>query len=164
VSVHAVASELIRAAPERVSAMYRDYRRWPELFPATIRGARLIRENDTTQAIEVDHRQAGRVLNLLTVLSADEMRLEEFQPHYEARFTSRFEATPEGTRFTIVADVQLKGALRLLSLIARPFVRRRIAKHVLRPLKARAEALPPLGGPGQPERGHGAAPGAPPVR
>lgn len=163
-SVHAIASEVIRAAPERVSAMYRDYRRWPELFPATIRGTRLIRENNTTQAIEVDHRHAGRVLNLLTVLSADEIRLEEFKPHYEARFTNRFEATPEGTRLTVVADVQLKGIIWLLSLIARPFVRRRIAKFVLRPLKARAEALPAAGTPGPSDRGQGAAPGSPPVR
>jgi len=164
VSVHAVASELIRAAPDRVSAMYRDYRRWPELFPATIRGTRLIRENDTTQAIEVDHRRAGRVLNLLTVLAPDEIRLEEFNPRYEARFTNKFEPVPEGTRLTVFADVQLKGIVRLLSLIALPFVRWRIAKFVLRPLKMRAEALPPPGPPAPPNRGQGAAPGAPPVR
>lgn len=140
-SVHAVASQLIRAAPERVSAIYRDYRHWPELFP-TIRSTRLIRENDTTQAIEVDHARAGRVLNLLTVLSSDEIRLDEFKPHYDARFTNRFEPDGRGTRFTVTADVQLKGILRLFALIARPFVRRRIAKFVLRPVKAMAEAAP----------------------
>jgi hypothetical protein len=80
VSVHAVASQLIHAAPERVSAIYRDFRQWPVLFPATIRGTRLIRENDTTQAIEVDHAKAGRVLNLLTIMSSDEVRLDEFKP------------------------------------------------------------------------------------
>jgi hypothetical protein len=140
VSIHAVASQLIHAAPERVSALYRDYLHWPQLFPATIRGTRLIRENDTTQAIEVDHARAGRVLNLLTVLSSDEIRLDEFKPHYDARFTNRFEPDARGTRFTVIADVQLKGILRLFALIARPFVRRRIAKFVLRPIKARAEA------------------------
>ena len=123
--------------------MYRDFRQWPELFPATIRATRLIRENNTTQAIEVDHAQAGRVLNLMTVVSPDEIRLEEFKPHYEARFTNKFEPTAEGTRFTVFADVQLKGILRPLSLIARPFVRRRIAKFVLGPLKAKAEATQP---------------------
>jgi hypothetical protein len=142
VSVHAVASQLIYAAPERVSAIYRDYRHWPQLFSATIRGTRLIRENETTQAIEVDHARAGRVLNLLTVLSSDEIRLDEFKPHYDARFTNRFEPDARGTRFTVIADVQLKGILRLFALIARPFVRRRIAKFVLRPLKAMAEATP----------------------
>jgi hypothetical protein len=40
----------------------------------------------------------------------------------------------------VEADVQLKGALRLLTPLARSFVRRRIAKLVLRPLKTRAEA------------------------
>ena len=54
-SVHAVASQLIFATPERVSAIYQDYIRWPKLFPATIRSTRLVRENDTTKAIEVDH-------------------------------------------------------------------------------------------------------------
>jgi hypothetical protein len=142
VSVHAVASQLIYAAPERVSAIYRDYRHWPQLFSATIRGTRLIRENETTQAIEVDHARAGRVLNLLTVLSSDEIRLDEFKPHYDARFTNRFEPDARGTRFTVIADVQLKGILRLFALIARPFVRRRIAKFVLGPIKAMAEATP----------------------
>jgi hypothetical protein len=146
VSVHAVASQLIRAAPDRVSAIYRDYKHWPELFP-TIRSTRLIRENDTTQAIEVDHTRAGRVLNLLTVLSKDEIRLDEFKPHYEARFTNRFEPDASGTRFTVTADVQLKGILRLFAWIARPFVRRRIARFVLGPVKAMAEAAPTDRGP-----------------
>lgn len=138
--MHAVASQLIHAAPERVCAIFRDFRQWPALFPATIRGTRLIRENESTQAIEVDHTRAGRVLNLLTVLSPDEVRLDEFKPRYDARFTSRFEADGRGTRFTVIADVQLKGILRLFALIARPFVRRRLAKFVLRPIKAMAEA------------------------
>jgi hypothetical protein len=120
--------------------MYQDYDRWSQLFPATIRGARLIRQNETTKAIEVDHATAGRVLNLLTVISPGEIRLEEFKPHYDARFINRFEADARGTRFTVEADVQLKGALRLLTPLARSFVRRRIAKLVLRPLKTRAEA------------------------
>ncbi len=145
--MHAVASQLIHAAPEQVSALYRDFARWPELFPATIRGTRLIRQNDTTQAIEVDHAKAGRVLNLMTVLSADEIRLDEFKPNYEARFINRFEPDARGTLFTVIADVQLKGVLRLLSLIAPPIVRRRIAKFILGPIKAMAEAAALPGGP-----------------
>ncbi len=121
-------------------ALYRDYGHWPQIFPDTIRGTRLIRQNDTTQAIEVDHAKAGRVLNLMTVVSPGEIRLEEFKPHYEARFTNRFEPDARGTRWTVIADVQLKGLLRLLSVIAPPFVRRRIAKFLLRPMKAVAEA------------------------
>lgn len=138
-SVHAVASQHIHAAPERVWALYQDYAHWPSVFPA-IRGTRLIRENDTTKAIEVDHATAGRVLNLMTVLSSGEIRLEEFKPHYDALFTNRFDADADGTRFTVIADVQLKGALRLLRPIARSIVRRRLAKLLLRPLKAIAES------------------------
>jgi len=137
--VHAVASQLIRAAPDRVSAIYQDYGHWPDIFPATIRATRLLRENDTTKAIEVDHASAGRVLNLMTVVSPNEIRLEEFKPHYDARFTNRFEDDAQGTRYTVVADVQLKGALRLLAPLARPIIRRRLARFVLQPLKAIAE-------------------------
>jgi len=140
VSVHAVASQFIHAAPERVSAIYQDYGHWPQLFPGTIRATRLIRENDTTKAIEVEHATAGRVLNLMTVISPGEIHLEEFKPHYDARFTNRFDVDAGGTRFTVFADVQLKGPLRLLAPIARSIVRRRIAKFVLRPIKAMAES------------------------
>jgi hypothetical protein len=138
-AVRAVASQVIRAAPERVSALYQDYGHWPDIFPSTIRGTRLIRENDTTKAIEVDHASAGRVLNLMTVESPNVIRLEEFKPHYDARFTNRFDSDAEGTRYTVIADVQLKGLLRLFALIARPIVRRRLARFVLRPMKAIAE-------------------------
>ena len=147
-TVHAVASQLIQAAPELVRSLFEDYRRWPELFAAKIRSTRLIRENDTTKAIEVDHATAGHVLNLLTVVSAHEIRLEVFKPHYDARFTNRFEDDAGGTRFTVIADVQLKGLLRVFTPIARAVVRRRIAKFVLRPMKAMAEAA---------ERGRGLA-------
>jgi len=140
VSVHAVASQLIHAAPERVSAIYQDYGHWPELFRGTIRATRLIRENDTTKAIEVEHATAGRVLNLMTVISPGEIRLEEFKPHYDARFTNRFDEDARGTRLTVFADVQLEGPLRLLAPIARSIVRRRIAKIVLRPITAMAES------------------------
>jgi hypothetical protein len=40
----------------------------------------------------------------------------------------------------VEADVQFKGPLRLLAPIARPFVRRRLAKFVLGPMKTMAEA------------------------
>ena len=156
-SVHAVASQVIHATPEKVMALYRDYGHWPQTFPATVRGTRLIRQNDTTQAIEVDHTKAGRVLNLMTVVAPGEIRLEEFKRHYEARFTNRFEPDASGTRLTVIADVQLKGLLRLLSLIAPPFVRRRIAKFVLGPMKAMAEAKPPAGA----EPSSGPGPGVP---
>jgi len=138
--VHAVASQLIRAAPERVSALYQDYGHWPDIFPLTIRGTRLIRENDTTKAIEVDHTSAGRVLNLMTVVAPNVIRLEESKPHYDATFTNQFDDDAEGTRYTVVADVHLKGALRLFTLLARPIIRRRLARFVLQPMKATAEA------------------------
>jgi len=122
-----------------VRALYQDYAHWPDVFPA-IRATRLIRENDSTKAIEVDHATAGRVLNLMTVLSDGAIRLQEFKPRYDALFTNRIDADAAGTRFTVFADVQFKGALRLLRPFARRIVRRRIAKLLLQPLKATAES------------------------
>jgi len=93
VSVHAVASQLIHAAPERVSAIYQDYGHWPELFRGTVRATRLIRENDTTKAIEVEHATAGRVLNLMTVISP-----ARFAWKSSSRITTR--ASPTGSTRT----------------------------------------------------------------
>jgi len=141
-AIHAEASEIIAAAPERVSELYLDYAHWPQLFPETIRSVLLVREDDATRVVEVEHATAGTVLNVMTVVSPFEVRLQEFKPRYDATFTNRFEEHPRGTRYTVIADVQLKGVLRLLSAIAPPIVRRRVTRFVLRPMKARAEAIP----------------------
>jgi hypothetical protein len=138
--VHAVASRVIRAAPERVSALYRDYLGWPQLFPATIRGTRLVGEEGSSKTIEVDHATEGKVVNVMTVLSPDEIRLEEHKRRYDARFVNRFEPHAQGTRYTVAAEVALKGPLRLLAAIARPIVRWQIDRFVLRPMQALVEA------------------------
>ena len=137
--VHTVASKVIRAQPRRLMALYLDYVGWPRLYPATVRGVQLLGEEGGRTRVEVDHVTEGKVLNILTVISANEIRLDEWKPRYEATFINRFEAHPNGTRYSVFAEVAFKGLTWLLTPIAPPFVRGRLHRHVLRPMKARAE-------------------------
>ena len=146
--VHTVASKIIRAEPRRLMDLYLDYTGWPRLYPATIRGVQLLGEEAGRTRVEVDHVTEGKVLNVLTVISESEIRLDEWKPRYEATFINRFETHPNGTRYSVFAEVALKGLSWLLTPIAAPFVRGRLQRHVLRPMKARAEG--PLRGEGPP--------------
>ena len=89
--VHTIASKIIRAQPRRLMDLYLDYAGWPRLFPATIRGVQLLGEEGGRTRLEVDHATEGKVLNVLTVISANEIRLDEWKARYEATFINRFE-------------------------------------------------------------------------
>jgi Polyketide cyclase / dehydrase and lipid transport len=138
-TVHAAASIVVRAAPEQVSALYENFQAWPRLFPAAIRGVRLLDRRGATTILEVDHASAGKVINVMTLISPREIRLEECKPRYDAVFLNRFEPDPEGTRYTVTVEIALKGALRLLAPLVPPIACRKIERFVLRPIKARAE-------------------------
>ena len=138
---HARASIVIRAQPERVRQLYRDYTQWPRLFPATIRGVRLIRSDGMRTEVEVDHRD-GLVPNVITDVEPNRIDLWEAKRRYDARFENRFDPIPEGTRYTVSADVRLKGAARLLAPIAGSIIRRRIREYVLAPMRRMAEMRP----------------------
>jgi len=138
--VHASVSAVIQAPPERVMQLYRDYTQWPRLFPATIRGVRLIQSDGVRTEVEVDHRE-GLVPNVMTEVAPNRIDLWEDRRRYEARFENRFDPVPEGTRYTVSADVRLKGAARLLAPIAGPVIRRRIREYVLAPMRRMAETV-----------------------
>jgi len=70
----------------------------------------------------------------MMVLSPREIRLEEFKRRFDARFINRFEAVEQGTRYSIVADVQLKGMARAGS--SGPSDRARAVERI----RARADA------------------------
>lgn len=80
------------------------------------------------------------MVNILTAVSAEEIRLEEFKKRYDAVFLNRFEAVPEGTRYTLVGDISLKGLYRLLAPFLKGYIRKQMSKWVLEPVKTRAEA------------------------
>lgn len=147
--VHTLTARVIQAPPLRVMDLYLDYASWPRLFPRTIRGVQLLGEEGGRTRLEVDHVFEGKVLNVMTVVSSNEVRLDEWKPRYEATFMNRFEDHPNGTRYTVFAEIALKGALWLLTPFAAPVARSRIKRYVLRPMKAFAEK-PPGGTRGQP--------------
>jgi hypothetical protein len=137
--IHTVVSKEINAPPERVAELYADHEGWPHLFPATIRGVRLLADDGRRKTIEVDHATEGKVINIMTVVSPREIQLEEFKRSFDARFINRFEAAGHGTRYSIVADVQLRGAARLLGPLVTPIVHARLNRFVLEPMRAAVE-------------------------
>ena len=77
--------------------------------------------------------------NVMTEVGPNRIDLCEARRRYDARFENRFDPIPEGTRYTVSADVHLKGAARLLAPIAGPIIRRRIREYVLAPMRRMAE-------------------------
>ena len=135
--MRAQASTVIRAPSAEVAAAYRDFRNWPRIFPATIRGAAAARGVG-----QADHRsrpplrRPGDQRRRLDCSSAEAIGLEEFKRRYDARFDNRFEPVAEGTRYTVSADVRPKGAWKLLlGPCLRGLLRHRITRDVLGPLK-----------------------------
>lgn len=137
--VRTVVSTEINAPPELVAALYADWAEWPRLFPLTIRGVRILADDGQRKTIEVDHATEGKVVNIMMVVSPHEVRLEESKRRFDARFINRFEAAGHGTRYSIVAEVQLKGVARALAPLAPPIVRERLNRFVLEPVRAAAE-------------------------
>lgn len=135
---HVEASVIIRAPWTRVAQLYRDHQNWPRLFPATIRGVRLVGTDGSRTELEIDHRE-GKVPNVMTEVSSQRVDLWEAKRHYEGRFVNRFEAVPEGTRYSVAADITLKGLARLLEPVLGPYIRRQIVRYVLTPMRVVAE-------------------------
>jgi hypothetical protein len=100
---------------------------------------RLLADDGQRKTIEVDHATEGKVINIMTAVSSREIRLEEFKRRFDARLMNRFEAAGEGTRYSIVADVRLKGAARALGPLVTPIVRVRLHRFVLEPMRAAVE-------------------------
>ena len=140
--VHVEISMTIRAPQTVVMSVYRDYQKWPQLFSRTIRAVSVMSTQGDTTTLRIDHRE-GVVINILTVVSATELRLQEFKKKYDAIFVNRFESVHAGTRYTVVADISLKGGYRFLAPFLRWYIRRQIRIFVLEPVKRAAE--PSLG-------------------
>ena len=134
--VHIETSIVIHAPPEHVMAAYRDYHHWPQIFP-TIKGVRLTREQPGQQVLEIDH-QEGRVVNVLTDIAPDEIELQEWKKRYDATFRNCFQPIPAGTRYTLCADIALKGFYRLLTPFVRGYIRRQMVELVLEPVRMAA--------------------------
>ena len=89
--------------------------------------------------VEVDHRTAGRAINVIRPLSARIIELEEHKPKYDATFVNRFEPAEDGTRYTVVADIRLRMPYALLAPFVKGYVRRIVRRYVLEPMRDAAE-------------------------
>jgi hypothetical protein len=138
--VHVEAARTVRASPEQLMALYLDFAGWPRLVRATIRGAHLVATDGTTSTVEVDHATAGTVRNVVTVTAPNQIALDEDKPLYSAHFVNRFDPTPEGCRYQLIADIELRGAWRALSWLVPAIARRQLQRSVLAPMQRAAEA------------------------
>jgi len=131
-------SMIIRAPQTRVAALYRDYRNWPKLFPATIREVRLVKAEPPRTVLEIVHRE-GIVPNIMTEVTPGRIDLWEAKRLFDGTFINRFEPAPEGTRYTVSADIALKKSLKLLGPFLGWYIRRQIIRYVLEPMRQAAE-------------------------
>jgi len=137
--IDAVVSEHMNAPADRVQALYRDPDNWARLFPATIRGARVVRKEGDTTVVEVDHVE-GKVVNILRDISSTRIDLVEFKRRYDATFVNEFIPEGEGMRYTLTASVRLKWPYRLAAPFVKPLVLARMRRYVVEPLKVAAES------------------------
>lgn len=137
----------IHASSAYVKNCYLDYGNWHLVFPATISAARLLQEEKGFLIIEVRHKKAGRVINILSMQSNGDIQLEEWKPLYEATFINHFDSIGNFTRYTVIGTIHLKGFYNLMAPFLRPIVRRRMRKYILEPMKIFAESQPKLENP-----------------
>jgi hypothetical protein len=125
----------INVAPSTAVAAYLDYRNWHILFPLTVRVVKFIWKENNVVTVEVDHKAEGFLINIITVISSREIKLEEFKPKYNAIFINRFQEISTGTRYTLVAIVSLKNLYKLIEPFLKPILKKRIRKFALQPMK-----------------------------
>jgi hypothetical protein len=141
-AVRTAAALTIRAPRERLVKLYLDYHHWAQLFPSTVREARLLKEEADRIVLAVDHKTEGHVVNVLKVRSPYEIELDERTPQSSAAFISRFESEGDATRLVVVADVRLKMPYAIFAPFLGAYIRHRIRRFVLEPMRAAIEAAP----------------------
>jgi len=132
-------SIVINAPQQNVINIYNDFENWNKLFPATIKGAHLIKEENSIQTVEIDRKKSGKAINVLNPVSANEIELEEQRPAYNAIFLHRFERIPNGTMYIIEVYIFFKGIFKITTPFIDGFVCKRLKKKFLKPIKEFAE-------------------------
>lgn len=136
--LNATVSILIAAPPAAVAALFRDWKRWPKIFGRTIRHVELLEENQREVRLAIDHK-VGRVINVMTDVAPDRVDLWEEKPRYVATFENHFDAADDGTHYSVVAHVRLKGMIRILAPFLGRYVRSQIRQYITEPVKRAAE-------------------------
>lgn len=139
-AVRTAAALTIRAPRDRVMKLALDYQYWAQLFPSTVRGARLLREESDRIVLDIDHRTDGHVLNVIRRVSPYEIALDQRGPQFSAALVNRFEREGEDTRLVVIANVRLKMPYAVLAPFLGAYVRWRIYRFVLEPMRAALEA------------------------
>lgn len=140
--IHAVVTARVGATAQRVRALYLDAEGWGRVFPATIRGARVVSRSGDVMVVKVDHVE-GTVLNVIHEVSPARVELEEWKRRYDATFTNEFLPDGDGgCLLRITAEVRPKGPYRLAAPFLAPLVKARLRRYVVEPLRAAAERGP----------------------
>jgi hypothetical protein len=92
-----------------------------------------------TATIAVDHATAGAVYNVVTVMGANEIALDEDKPRYSAHFLNRFDPAPEGCHYRLIADIEPRGVWRALRWLVPAIARWQLQRYVLAPMQRAAE-------------------------
>lgn len=129
----------IKAPAKYLFSLYCDYSQWDKLFCLTISGAKLQAEAGDQLTIVVDHKKAGKVINIISIISSEEIKLEEFKPLYSAVFYNRFEPVHNYTSYTVTGEIKLSSIFKLIEPFIGSLVRKRIRKYVLEPMKQYSE-------------------------
>ncbi|MFB9236389.1 SRPBCC family protein [Plantactinospora siamensis] len=128
----------VAAPAARAYDLYADYRNWPALFPAINAVRETGRDGDAVE-LAIEHRE-GSVTNRLRLEPPARIVVTERKRRYDAEFVNTFRDTPTGSRYEVVGEVRLRGWLRPLAPIIRPYARRQLRRLTLAPMKAAAEA------------------------
>ena len=136
--IRAVVSAHVNASADFVRSLYEDPDNWAKLFPATIRGAHVVRRDQHRAVVEVSHIE-GKVVNILQFISPTRIDLAEFKRHYTATFTSEFIPDGEGMCYRITGTICLRWPYKLLSPFLKPIVVARMRRFIVEPLKGAAE-------------------------
>lgn len=137
--MHVSVSTHICAPRDRVFAIYANYLNWPTIFP-TIKAVHLVRDEGDAKLLEIDHVE-GRVTNILRLRWPNAIEVDEVKRKYVGTFLNTFEIVPDGTRFSIDADIHLKGWYKLATPFVAEYSRRQLARLVLEPIRSSSEGV-----------------------
>jgi hypothetical protein len=123
--LRAAAAMELSIRPEDAVSMYTDVTAWNSIFPETIHAASIVGFGQGWKAVEVIHKSAGTVLNLLVDVAPPYcVGIYEEKPLYEAWFLNEFLPSGTGTLYRLTGWVALRGVLRPLTPVLARYVRR----------------------------------------
>jgi uncharacterized membrane protein len=131
-------SEIIRAPRDRVFSVETDFENWPKIFPH-VRSVREVSQKYGETLLELEDSAGGRVTIVQRTRRCEKIVEDLARGTIREKCTYTFEALPDGTRVTIELGAKVKGPYKLLSPLVKAYLRRRLLRLVLGPMKRAAE-------------------------